>query len=164
MNIIIKQMLGILIRFFADKRRYRIAILGILCIFALVDFLAGGLARRTYVFYAVSDGSISVEDRMIKRASTREQNIARYTDEAILGPVLPDFLPLFAKGTRLLSLLYRDDMVYIDFSEDAAMPPEEGGEVLKNLITLKTGIIRNFSYVSDVCFFINGKAVYPEFL
>jgi spore germination protein GerM len=100
---------------------------------------------------------------MIKRSSSRELNITRYVEEAVLGSVSPEILPLFPKGTRLLSLLYRDGVVYANFSEEAALPPEEGGEVFTNLRTLYTGIIRNFSYVSQVCFFIDGNAAYEEF-
>jgi hypothetical protein len=53
-------------------------------------------------------------------------------------------------------------VVYADFSEDAALPPPEGGEVFKNLQTLYTGIRRNFSFVRDVRFFIAGRAAYLE--
>ena len=146
--------------FFADKTRRRLCLLGILIVWALGEFFVLGLARRTFVFYTISDGNIIVEDRMIKRAASREVNITRYVEEAVLGPALPDVLPLFPRGTRLLSLLFRDGVVYVNLSEEAALPPEEGGEVFKNLNTLYTGIKRNFSYVSDVYFYIGGKSAY----
>jgi hypothetical protein len=151
---------------------------------ALVEFITQGLARRTFVFYTGSDGLVIVEQRMLRvskgntpvsggRASeesqhslSREINIARYVEEALLGPVSPNSLPLFPRETRLLSLLYRDEVVYVDLSEDAALPLVEGallqGEgVLKSLTTLYSGIRRNFPYVRDVHFFITGKAAYP---
>jgi spore germination protein GerM len=81
-------------------------------------------------------------------------------EEAVLGPALPDVLPLFPRGTRLLSLLFRDGAVYVNLSEEAALPPEEGGELFKNLNTLYTGIKRNFPYVSEVYFYIGGKSAY----
>jgi hypothetical protein len=149
--------------FFADKRRRRLLLLVILGAWAPTEFFILGLARRTFVFYAISNGHITVEDRMIKKAPSGEQDITRYVEEAILGPVLPEVLPLFPKETRLVSLLLRDGAVYVNFSEEAALPPEEGGEVFKNLNTLYTGIKRNFPYVSDVCFFIAGNAAYEEF-
>jgi len=147
-------------RFFADKTKFRLVLLGILGIYCLSEFLILGLARRTFVFYAISNGKMTVEDRMLKRSRSKEQNIIRYVDEAVLGPVIPDLLPLFPKDTRVLSLLYRDNVVYINFSGEAALPPEEGGEVFKNLNILYTGIKRNFSYVNDVCFFIEGIEAY----
>jgi spore germination protein GerM len=83
-------------------------------------------------------------------------------EEMLLGPVSPELLPLLPIETRLKSLLYRNGVVYADFSEDAVFPPMEGGSTLNNFRTLHTGILRNFSYVKDVRFFIEGNAVYVE--
>ena len=149
-------------RFFAPKSRHRLIFLGILGITALVEFLALGLARRTFVFYTIDKGIIVVEDRMLRRSPSREINITRYVEETLLGPVAPDLLPLFPRETRLKSLLFRNGVVYADLSADAALPPEEGGETLDNFRTMYAGILRNFSFVRDVHFFIAGNAVYVE--
>jgi hypothetical protein len=162
MNVFIKNTLHAAIRFLAIKRKRRLLILGILGLVALTEFFVLGLARRTFVFYAIDDGKITVEDRMLRRSPLREANITRYVEEALLGPVSPDLLPLFPRETRLQSLLYRDGVVYADFSEDAALPPPEGGGALQNLQTLYGGIRRNFPFVRDVRFFIAGKAAYYE--
>ena len=141
---------------------------------ALIEFCVSGLARRTFVFYDFDSGVVSVEDRMMPvsggKPSSREVNITRYVEEALLGPVNPNSMPLFPVETRLISLFYRDGIVYADFSEEAvlppvfpaALPPAEGGEVLKNFKTLYAGIKRNFSFVNDVRFFITGRAVFWE--
>ena len=149
-------------RFLAVKSRRRLLFLGVLGIAALVEFTALGLARRTFVFYTIDKGIIVVEDRMLKRFPSREVNITRYVEETLLGPVAPDLLPLFPRETRLRSLLYRNGVVYADFSVDAALPPEEGGDTLGNFRTMYAGILRNFSFVRDVRFFIAGNAVYVE--
>jgi len=151
---------------------------------ALIEFLVLGLARKTFVFYAIDSGKASVEERMLRvgsrvsggklaYASPREVQITRYVEEALLGPISANSLPLFPRETRLLSLLYRDGVVYVDLSEDAALPlagglpPLEsasssggGGEVFTSLETLYHGIKRNFSFVKDVRFFIAGKAAF----
>ena len=130
-----------------------------------IEFYNSGLARRTFMFYDFDSGLVSVEDRMLvsgKGSQSYEIDVTRYVEEAVLGPVSPNSLPLFPRETRLLSLLYRDGTVYADFSEEAALPPAEGGEVLKNLKTLYSGVKRNFSFVEDVRFFIAGKAVYRD--
>jgi len=114
------------------------------------------------VFYTVNEGIISVEDRMLKRSISREGDITRYTEEVLLGPVAPDLLPLFPRETRLKSLLYRNGVVFVDFSADAALPPIEGGRTIDNFHTFRDGILRNFSYVKDVRFFIEGKAIFIE--
>jgi hypothetical protein len=162
MNVIIKDFLKALTRFLAVKSRRYLVLLGILGLIALVEFAASGLARRTFVFYSIGEGLISVEDRMLRRSSSREVDISRYVEEALLGPVSPDSAPLFPRETRLSSLMFRDGVVYADLSESAALAPLEGGEVFRNLRTLYEGIKRNFSFVLDVRLFIAGKAAYYD--
>ena len=164
------------LRFFSriPKRWFWLIILAVLALTAFVDFFALGLARRTFVFYAIDSGIGRVEDRKLPaagrnqvfpgkkpaRSSLRELDITRYVEEALLGPISPDSLPLFPRDTRLVSLLYRDGVVYVNLTENAALPPLEGGEVFRNMETLHSGIRRNFPYVRDVRFFIVGKAAY----
>ena len=145
--------------FLSSTVKRRLFFIGILVLAALTEFLVLGLARRTFIFYTVDDGDIVVEDRMLKHAKSREGDIIRYTEEMLLGPVSPDLLPLFPRETRLKSLLYRNGVVFADFSADAALPPIEGGRTINNFRTFYAGILRNFPYVKDVRFFIDGNAV-----
>lgn len=160
MKRLIKDFLNTCARFFADKTRRSLFLLGILSFAACADFFISGLVRRTFVFYSVNTENMTVEDRMLRRSPSREQSVTRYIEETLLGPVSPDVLPLFPGGTSLRSLLLREGVVYADFSEEAALPPVEGGKVLTNLQTLNAGIRRNFSFVKDARFFIMGKAAY----
>ncbi|MCL2265194.1 MAG: GerMN domain-containing protein [Treponema sp.] len=97
---------------------------------------------------------------MLKHSPSREVDIIRYVDETLLGPVSPGLLPLFPRETKLKSLLYRDGVVYADFSDNAALPPIEGGKTLDNFRTLYSSILRNFPYIKDVRFFIDGNAIF----
>ena len=148
------------------KKRIFPVLLLVPVIVALIEFSVSGLARKTFVFYDIDTGAVSVEDRLLRVSREKPDSLAReidltkYTEEALLGPVSPNSLPLFPRETRLRSFFYRDGTVYADFSEEAALPPAEGGEVFTNLKTLRDGIKRNFPYVGDVRFFIAGKAAY----
>jgi len=148
--------------FLSSAVRRRLVLIGILAIFTLSEFLFFGLARRTFVFYTIDGGVIVVEDRMLKSSDSREGDIIRYTEETLLGPVSPELLPLFPKEAKLKSLLYRNGVVYADFSEDAVFLPSENGNTLHNFKILYAGILRNFSYVKDVRFFIEGNSVNIE--
>jgi len=150
------------LNFFGSKLTRRIILVVLLAAAAIMEFYHLGLARRTFVFYNVNDGGIVVEDRMLKRSQSRETDIIRYTEEMLLGPVAPDLLPLFPRETKLNSLFYRDGIVYADFSADAVLPPVEGGKTLDNFQTLYDGVLRNFSFVKDVRFFIDGEIAYFE--
>jgi hypothetical protein len=144
------------------KTHRRLAYLCPLLILGVADFLFLGLARRTFVFYSIGDHAPAVEDRMIARTGSRENDIERYVEESLLGPVSLDSAPLFPRGTRLESLLYRDGTVYADLTESAALSVPEGPGVFAALDALYDGVKRNFSYVKDVRLFIAGHEAYPE--
>jgi hypothetical protein len=137
-------------------------LLALLGAFAFMEFRFSGLARRTFVFYSVINGSVVVEDRMLHRTENRETDVARYVEEVLLGPVSPDLSPLFPLETGLRSILYRNGVVYVDFSESAALPVSKGEDIFRNFLVLNQGIRRNFSYVKDVRLFVAGNSVYFE--
>jgi len=146
--------------FFSSKIRCCLVLLFLLIVGAFVEYRVLGLARRTFVFYTNNDASVVVEDRMLKRSASKEVELERYTQEAILGPSSPELQPLFPYGTRLKSLLYRDGVVFIDFSVDAALPAADGWDTFNSFNTLYSGIFRNFPSVKDIRFFIEGEAAY----
>jgi hypothetical protein len=156
------------IRFFKVKSRRYLIFLTLLSLTALGDFWYKGLVRRTFVFYFVTDRSIIVEDRMLRRSGSREGDITWYVEEFLLGPESPDLAPLFPRETRLRSLLYRDGVVYADLSESAALPFSEraapGPGVFGSFETLYQGILRNFPYVRDVRLFAGGNAAFAGLL
>ena len=154
--------MGAVLRFLRARTSRRFLYLCVLLILALADFLLSGLARRTFVFYFIDGANPVVEDRMLVQTGSRENDIRRYVEEALLGPVSLDAALLFPRGTRLASLLYRDGVVYADLSESAALPVPEGPGVFVALNTLYGGVKRNFSYVKDVRLFIAGSEAYPE--
>ena len=162
MKAFLKTAINTIAEFMSSPVRRYLLFIFIISLIALGEFLFLGLARRTFVFYTINNGIIVVEDRMVKHSKSKEGDIIRYTEEMLLGPVSPDLLPLFPRETKLKSLLYRNGVVYANFSGDALFPPEEGGKTLDNFRTFHAGILRNFSYVKDVRFFIEGNIVYIE--
>jgi hypothetical protein len=153
---------GAVVKFLQKKTRRRFAYLCVLVILAFADFLILGLVRRTFVFYSIENHKPVAEDRMVARTGSRENDIKRYVEEALLGPVSLDSAPLFPRGTRLASLLYRDGVVYADLSEAAALGAPDGPGVFAALSELCGGVKRNFFYVKDVRLFIRGHEAYPE--
>jgi hypothetical protein len=65
------------------------------------------------------------------------------------------------RGSRLEALLLREDVVYLNVSEEAAIPPPTG-RLMDNLITLSGGIRRNFPFVKDIRIFIAGNEVFTK--
>jgi hypothetical protein len=164
MNGIFHTILPPLGAFFGKRKNRRLIYLVLLGLFALAEFRYFGLTRRTFVFYSGMDGKTVVEDRMLRRSPSRETDIRRYVDEALLGPVSPDSALLFPRETRLGAFMLREAVVYADLSESAALPlpdgKDAGNDVFRSLLTLNEGIRRNFPYVRDVRLFIGGNEVF----
>jgi len=160
-----KAIFSAIISFFTSPFKRSLLLLIILGLIALFEFISLGLIRRTFVFHTIDGGVVAVEDRMIKHADSKENDIIRYTEEALRGPVSQDLLPLFPYETKLKTLMLRGDTVYADFSESAALRLPEtlikggGRYVLDNFCTLYDSILRNFPYVSNIWFFIEGNAI-----
>jgi hypothetical protein len=157
MNPYIKDTFRGITRFISEKHSRRLLYLFLVGILALVEFISLGLVRRTFVFYTNEDEQPVVEERMLPRAPNRETDVTRYVEETLLGPVSPDIAPLFPRGTRLLSLMLRDRVVYLDLSESAALTSLEEGDLKRSLSTLDRGIRRNFSFIKEVHLFIAGN-------
>ena len=113
------------------------------------------------MFYTALEGATIVEDRLFYSSLSQETDIRRYVEEALLGPVSPEAAPLFPRETKLLSLLFREGVIYADFSESAlelVSTPARG--VYLSFLTLNEGIRRNFPAVLDAKFFINGRGIF----
>ena len=152
---------NLLLRFFKSGPVFFLILLILIIVAALADYHVSGLVRRSFVFYSALEGRIIVEDRVLRKSSSRETDIRRYVDEALLGPVSPEAAPLFNRETDLYSLLYRDGVVFANFCESALIPvfpPAEG--VFLSFLTLNDGIRRNFSFVKDLRFFIEGREIF----
>jgi hypothetical protein len=149
-------------RYMRNRTRRRFVYLCVLLALALADFMLTGLARRTFVFYSVDTRVPVVEERMLPGTGLREQDIRMYIEETLLGPVALDSAPLFPRGVRLESLLFRDGVVYADLSEPAALAVAGGPGVFEALHTLYGGVRRNFPRVKDVRLFIAGHEAFFE--
>jgi hypothetical protein len=130
--------------------------LAVLCLVAFIDFVAGGKTMETFVFYRVRGGSPSVETRLLPRYAPLELRVARYVEEALLGPATVDLGRLFPKGTRLESSLIRDGIAYVDLSALAALPTETEVDARRPLATLASGLERNFASIKSARIFIAG--------
>jgi hypothetical protein len=160
MKTAVKEIFLKILCFFREKPKRRLVYLFMLALFALVEFIQSGIARRTLMFYAIEKENAVVEERFFPRSGSRELDIRQYIEDVLLGPGSPDVAPLFPRETRLESLLYRGDTLYLGLSEAAALPPLEGGNVFTNLHTFYSEIQQNFRYIKEVKFFIKGNEVF----
>jgi hypothetical protein len=136
---------------------------------AVSDFLLSGKTRQTFIFYNMRTGASRVEERMVLKYPSKERQIEQYVEEAVFGTRSLDAAPLFASGTRLLSLLYRNKVAYVNLSEDAAFPVITEDMELnavsmaaarsRSFAVLDDGLKRNFPFVEQIAFFIEGRSI-----
>jgi hypothetical protein len=147
----------IALRKYASVTRYRRAFyLCVLCLVALIDYIAAGRTFGTFVFYRVRSGAAFVETRSLPSWASLELRAARYVEEALLGPESVEAGRLFPKGTRLESLLIRDGVAYVDLSASAALPTETEIDARRSIATLASGLERNFGSIKKALVFISG--------
>lgn len=143
------------------KSLRRLVYLAALVFFAFFELSRLDKVRRTFEFFTFDRGEALVENRMLPRSPSRELEVRDYVEEALLGPATLNSAPLLAKGTRLGSFMFREGTVFAGFTKEAALPvPEAKTGVYEGLLTLNSGLRRNFSYVDDVVFFIDGNEVF----
>jgi hypothetical protein len=139
------------------KSKYFMAVVCVLLLAsAFADYFMSSLARRTFVFHVSGTGQEIVEERMIMKTGSREADIGRYVDEALLGSMSPETELLLGRDVRVGALLFRDGVVFLSVSMEAAL---QAGRLWDNLADLRRGIRRNFPFVTDVKFFIAGKEI-----
>ncbi|MDR0558101.1 MAG: GerMN domain-containing protein [Treponema sp.] len=158
---------SIAIRFLTGKRMRRFLYLVIPSVIALKNAADSDTIRRAFVFYNMKDYTPQAEEHMLLRSPSEEASLTRYVEETLFGPRNPESAPLFPRGTKLLSLFYRDGIVYINLSETAALPvvienggavPMEGG-VERGFSTFRESLARNFPFIKEIKFFIAGHSI-----
>ncbi|MDR1072494.1 MAG: GerMN domain-containing protein [Treponema sp.] len=163
----ISSIFSIAIRFFTSKRMRRLLYLIILGVAAIRNAVDSDTIRRTFVFYNMKNYTPQAEEHMLLRSHSEEASLTRYVEETLFGPRNPDSAPLFPRGTKLLSLFYRDGVVYIDLSEAAVLPvviensrsaPAESG-VARGVSTFRESLARNFPFIEEIKFFIEGHSI-----
>jgi hypothetical protein len=156
----------LIVEFLTEKRVRRLLYLVIIGLVAFKGIMGTDQSRYTFLFYDMKDYRAQTEEHMLQRSSSEETAITRYAEETLFGPRNPSSAPLFPRETKLLSLFFRDGIVYIDLSEPAALPVviENGkdismGGIERGLATFRDGLARNFPFIKGTKFFIEGHSI-----
>ena len=103
---------------------------------------------------------VSGELRKIPNRGSREKNLEQLIKELFLGPQDVQNGRLFPRDTRLLSLIYREGVVDIDFSVELLLPDEEVKLSIVEILSLTEDTINyNYPSIKKVHFTILGEPV-----
>lgn len=145
--------------------KYRFSAIIIALIFLLVIclsavqyiYLKDKLERRVLFFPTVSSARLVGEERLVP-LKKGEAAIRILLDEIILGPVLPDHVRILPKETRITSLLWRRDSVYVNFSNHILLTRGEINYSYEEILhAIGNSILFNFPGVKRLYIFIDGQ-------
>jgi hypothetical protein len=117
--------------------------------------------RRVFSFLSYDDDKIHTEVRFLPTESV-QGSVRLYVDEILLGPLTNRYRLLFTQGTRVLSCIQSGSTLYLDLSEEALFNIDPAPPVQDAVEILEKSIKQNFSSISTVEIFINGKKVYEN--
>lgn len=101
------------------------------------------------------------EVRALPRRGGAEENLELYVREILLGPVTVHYLRLFPADTRLLSIMEREDVVYINLSREALFGGDGVPLNLESAVEiLQSSIHFNFPSVKEIIVAVDGEV--PE--
>lgn len=149
-----------------DPQRLRIlvfgTILGLVLVVSVLLFVLrpAPRAQRVLFFPNETTGAWSGELRELPRQPTRELEIEYLLREIVLGPMSLQFGRVLPRNLSVLSVLLREDVLYVNLSEHLVFP---SGDLIVGFEQMLEGVKRSVSYnypgVSEVRFFVNGSPV-----
>ncbi|MEI6387889.1 MAG: GerMN domain-containing protein [Spirochaetota bacterium] len=114
-----------LVQWIAPPRHILPTLLGLCFVFSLAAWSFGDRMTPFVLFFPTLDGSADRgERRDIPWKSDAEAQSEAIASEFLLGPFDPGLRPAFPMGVRLVSVLYRDGLLMVDLSEEAAIAPQ----------------------------------------
>ncbi|MBI9102142.1 MAG: GerMN domain-containing protein [Spirochaetales bacterium] len=131
---------------------------------SILFYVVFGYPKVERIFFFPMDHTLetSGESRKVPRHALDEENLEEYVREWLLGPLVLEHRNLYPRNTRLLTLIYREGTLYLDFSMNIMMKSDESplnfNEIL-DVITL--GVKFNFPVVEKVVYTIEGEPLPP---
>ncbi|MCR4938493.1 MAG: GerMN domain-containing protein [Treponemataceae bacterium] len=120
-----------------------------------------GSVRRLFIFESYDNSERSMEVRYLHEKNG-EAAVREFIEELLLGPMSDRYIRLFPYGTRLLSCFIRDNVLYIDLSEEAALRTEGTSDTERACTLLKENVRQNFADLTDYKIFMMGNEVYAS--
>lgn len=135
-------------------------LVGALCIVAILNAtLPDDRQKRLFWFPDTAGADLHAEWRELPYRATRQDRIAMFLDDLVLGPVELGAIPIVSRNTEVRSIiLAADGTLYLDFSKEIAFEDSSSLSNLDDRITLISRNIRhNFRFVEAIIITIEGQ-------
>ncbi len=135
-----------------------IALLLILLFSLAIYFVKNNSKSYVLIFPSADNESYIVERRNLSKDSVQGE-INYFIDELLLGSGVERTKLIFSLGTKVNSCFLRDDILYLDISEDLLNIDESSYPIENGINLLKENIFKNFSNINKVELFIGKRFV-----
>lgn len=135
---------------------------------ALGFFLIWPPERETHTLFfpGTTSAELSGERRLLPRARDRSHKVRLVVEELILGPAEIRHGRLLPRATRIRSIAFAEDTVYVDLSPQIMFGEEEVRvDVATGLAGIEQTLLYNFRWLENVTLTIGGQVPFqPAFL
>lgn len=135
-----------------------IALLLILLFSLAIYFVKNNSKSYVFIFPSADNESYIVERRNLSKDSVQGE-INYFIDELLLGSGVERTKLIFSLGTKVNSCFLRDDILYLDISEDLLNIDDSSYPIENGINLLKENILKNFSNINKVELFIGKRFV-----
>lgn len=123
-----------------------------------IYFVKNNSKSYVFIFPSADNGSYVVERRNLSKDSAQGE-LNYYIDELLLGSSVERTKLIFTSGTKVNSCFLRDDVLYLDISEDLLSIDETSYPIENGINLLKENIFKNFININKIELFIGKRFV-----
>jgi hypothetical protein len=121
-------------------------------------FFGGKRDRRYFYFPDNKYLAMDAEMHYVPAGKSREKDMKIFLSELVLGPVDIALAPLFPEGTRIRTLVFRDGVLYVDFTRQILDFQDKIPLTLPEILTAtEKNINSNFMGIKKIIFTIEGR-------
>lgn len=115
--------------------------------------------RRSFTYKSSDSDKYRIEYRYLP-AKPVQGPIQNYIDELLLGPISEHCAPVFEKGTKVLSCFKKENVLYINLSDDLIRADSQTTDFRKQIDLFEKNVFRNFGTINKIELFIDGKTAF----
>lgn len=132
-----------------------------LCFFvSLLGYILSKPGKRyDFIFESAETGKLSIEHRYLTHQHYPESAVM-YAEELMLGPRTERFRLLFSPDTKIISCFVRENVLYINISEEALEMTGSCSDIKTGIELFRKNIRNNFGKINLVEMYIDNKSVY----
>lgn len=117
--------------------------------------------RRVFIFPSAENGKYIIEYRNLTK-KPHQGDIQLYIEEILLGSTVERTKLLFKPGTKVISCFERKHVLYLNLSNDLLDMGDGVVEIREGTELLIKNIKENFSEISEVQIYIDGKSAFEN--